>query len=150
VHECIYDSLQLPEENIRMIQIDGFKRSVNIKFSDEDGMYDLLRATDGRMDLKHGNGEISKVTFDIAGMGYKKVRIAKFPPERNMTSGSISKYGEVKIIRDEMWASRYRYKVSNGVKVVDMRLKQHLPSHLLIAGNDALLSYDGQPNMLQM
>ena len=45
VHECIYDSLQLPEENIRMIQFDGFKRSVNIKFSDEDGMYDFLCTT---------------------------------------------------------------------------------------------------------
>jgi hypothetical protein len=35
---------------------------------------------------------------------------------------------------DEMWTPRCRYKVSNGAKVVDMRLKQHLPSHLLIAG----------------
>ena len=114
-------------------------------------MYDFLRATDGRMDLKHGNREISKVTFDIAGMEYKKVRTANFPPERK--EHDIQKSFQVwggKIIRDEMWASRYRYKVSNGVKVVDMRLKQHLPSHLLIAGNDALLSYDGEPNMLQM
>ena len=51
VHEWIHESLQLPEENIRMIQIDGFKRSVYIKFSNEDGMYDLLRATDGRVDF---------------------------------------------------------------------------------------------------
>jgi hypothetical protein len=55
LHEWIYDSLQLPEENIRMIQIDGFKRTVYIKFSNEDGMCDLLRATDGRMDFKNDN-----------------------------------------------------------------------------------------------
>ena len=146
VHEWIYDRLQLPEENIRAIQIDGFKRSVYIKFSNEDSMYDLLWATDGLMDSKHDNGEISKVANEIAGMEHIKVRIANLPPEtkEHDIRNNLSKYGEVKVIMDEMWAPRYRNKVSNCMKVVDMRIKQHLPSHLLIAGNDALLSYDGQ------
>ena len=69
------------------------------------------------------------------------------PPETKQHDirNSLSKYGEVNVIGDEMWAPRCRYKVSNCVEAVDMRLKQHLPSHLLIAGNDALLPYDGQP-----
>jgi len=57
----------------------------------------------------------------------------------------MSKYEEVKSIRDEMWTSAYRYKVNNGIRIVEMKLKLHLPSHMAIAGNDALISYDGQP-----
>ena len=72
VHEWIYDSLQLPEEKIRMTQIDGFKRSVYIKFSKEDGIYDLQRATGGRVDFQHDSGEISNVVIETAVMGAQK------------------------------------------------------------------------------
>ena len=44
-----------------------------------------------------------------------------------------------------MWTQAYRYKVYNGVKIVEMKLKQHIPSHLVIAGNNATITYDGQP-----
>ena len=57
----------------------------------------------------------------------------------------MSQYGEVKCVRDELWNSAYRYKVYNGVRIVEMRLKKYLPSHLNIYGNDALITYDGQP-----
>ena len=56
----------------------------------------------------------------------------------------MSNYGEVKNVTDELWNSAYRYKVYNGVRIVEMRLKKHLPSHLNIPGNDALITYDGQ------
>jgi len=49
-------------------------------------------------------------------------------------------------IRDEMWAAVYRYKVYKGIWIVEIKLKRHLPSHLIIADNDALISYDGQPS----
>ena len=63
----------------------------------------------------------------------------------NTIRDSLTKYGEVKNIREELWTSVYRYKVYNGIRIVDMNLKQHLPSHMSIAGNNALISYDGQP-----
>ena len=44
-----------------------------------------------------------------------------------------------------MWVSVYRYKAYNGILIAFMRLKMHLSSHMTIAGNDTLLSYDGQP-----
>jgi len=77
-------------------------------------------------------------------MESKKVRIANLPPETKEYDirASLSKYGEVRNIRDEIWASVYSYKVYNGIKIADMWLKQHLPSHMLISGNDALILYD--------
>ena len=38
----------------------------------------------------------------------------------------------------------YRYNVYSGIRRVEMKIKQHLPSHMSIAGNDAIISYDGQ------
>jgi len=107
----------------------------------------ILQATGGQKEYKHESGEITQVTIEIAGLGFKKVRIANLPPETKEYDirASLSKYGEVRSIREETWVSVYRYKVHNGILIAEMRLKMHLPSHMAIAGNDALISYDGQP-----
>ena len=55
----------------------------------------------------------------------------------------MSNYGEVKCIREEVWTSAYRFMVYNGIRIVEIGLKLYLPSHMTIAGNDALMSYDG-------
>ena len=43
-----------------------------------------------------------------------------------------------------MWAAAYRYKVSNGIKVVELKPKKPLPSYMSIAGNDVQVLYVGQ------
>jgi hypothetical protein len=130
-----------------MIQIDGARRHVYIKFTDGEYMNQILQDTKGQLEYNHDNGEISQVQTEIAGMGTKKVRVANLPPEVKEYEIKVhmSKYGEVRSIKDEMWAAAYRYKVYSGIRIVEMRLKQHLPSNISIAGNDTLISYDGQP-----
>jgi hypothetical protein len=124
-----------------MIQIDGPRRRVYIKFTDEECMNKILQNTKGQLVFRHDNGEFSKVFIEIVGMGTKKIRIASLPPEikENVIRACMSRYGEVKSIRDEVWTSAYRYKVYNGIRIVEMKLKQHLPSHMSIAGNDAII-----------
>jgi len=80
-------------------------------------------------------------------MGTKRIQIAGLLPEVKEATikESLSKYGEIVNIRDEMWAAVYRYKVFNGLRIVQIKLKRHMPSHLATVGNDALISYDGQP-----
>jgi len=147
IHEWIHENLHLAEDDVRMIQVDGPRRRVYIKFTSEERMQSVLQDSKGLLEFRHDNGELSQVIIELAGMGTKKIRIAGLPPEvtENMIRGSLTKYGEVKNIRDESWTSTYRYKVYNGVRIVDMKLKKHLPSYMAIAGNDALISYDGQP-----
>jgi len=110
-------------------------------------MKEILRDTNGTCEYKHDSGEISQVSVEIAGMGTKRIRIAALPPEVKEATikESLSKYGEIVNIRDEMWAAAYRYKVFNGIRIVEIKLKRHMPSHLTIADNDVLISYDGQP-----
>jgi hypothetical protein len=66
-------------------------------------------------------------------------------PDRTITE-SLTNYGEVKNINEDLWARACRYPVSNGIRIVDMKIKHHLPSHMTIAGNRVLVSYEGQPS----
>jgi hypothetical protein len=77
-----------------------------------------------------------------------KIRIANRPPEVNdrMIKDILVSYGEVREIK-EQWIRAYRYKVSYGIRIVDMEIKQHLPSRLIIADNRVFVSYEGQPTI---
>jgi hypothetical protein len=44
-----------------MIQVDGPKRHVYIKFSEPSLMQDVLKSTKGQAEYRHKKGEISKV-----------------------------------------------------------------------------------------
>jgi len=39
----------------------------------------------------------------------------------------------------------YRYPVANGIRVATMKLDKHLHSHMVIAGDRAIVPYEGQP-----
>jgi len=108
------------------MEVDGLKRRIFIKFSNENRMEETLEETKGECVYKHDTGEISQVKVDIAGMGTKRVRIAGLPPEvRETTIGeSLSKYGEIANIRNETWTAAYRYNISNGIKAVELKLKK--------------------------
>jgi hypothetical protein len=146
VHEWIYDTLRLPEEEVRMIQIDGTKRQVYIKLAEQKAAMNLLQTTARQADCKHHNGEITKVTINMAGMGNKRIRIANLPPEipENAVKTALTPYGTVTDIREEKWARTYRYVVANGIRQVMMSLTKHIPSHLTIEGHRVLISYEGQ------
>jgi len=130
-----------------MIQIDGPHRQVYIKFISADKMQLILQNIQGQQEYKHENGEISIVKVELAGMGVRRVRVANLPPEvkEPVLHASMSKYGDVKDIKDEQWPNQYQYKVLNGVKLIELNLKKHMPSHIFIAGHRVLASYKGKP-----
>jgi len=63
-----------------MVQIDGPKRHVNIRFRDGGRMQDMLHSTGGQAEYLHTNGEISTVRISTAGMGTRRGRSAKSHP----------------------------------------------------------------------
>ena len=147
IHEWIQSQLKVLEHSVSMIQIDGIRRQVYIKFIDLSSVHDILRVTNGEIVYKHVTGEISTVRLMEAGMGSKRVRLANLPPEvsNHNIRVAMSNFGNVQAIQDETWAKHYRYNVSNGVKIVNMTLTKHIPSYIVIDGHRALTSYDGQP-----
>jgi hypothetical protein len=110
-------------------------------------MQTVLRSTAGQLEFHHEIGEISIVRVDIAGMGLRKIRIANLSPEvSDKTLRDImSKYDDVKDVTEEQWSQKYRYPVSNGIRIVVLQLKQYIPSHVLIVGHRVLTTYEGQP-----
>ena len=142
IQEWVNEKLRLEEDDISMIQIDGRRRRVFIKFTNGIRMHRLLQDTAGTQEFKHDTGELSQVNISIAGMGFRKVRIANLPPEvpDRTIRDNLAKYCEVKDIKEELWTKAYRYKVSNGIRIVEMNLKLHLPSHMIIVGHRVLVS----------
>ena len=76
---------------------------------------------------------------ELAGMGLRPGRLAGLPPKvkEPVLRDAMSKYDDVKDIQEEQWPNQYRYKVSNGVKIVELDLKKRVPSHMFIAGHSA-------------
>ena len=100
IHEWIYEKMQLPENDTRIIQIDGPKRQVFIKFANTERMQHVLQETNGQMEFRHDSGELSMVKIEPAGMGVRRIRIANPPPEVHdrIVREMLTKYGEVKEI----------------------------------------------------
>jgi hypothetical protein len=101
----------------------------------------------GQAEYKHENEEIYHVTIEMAGMGTKRVRLANLPLETpdEAVRLAFSTYGEIKEIQ-ERWSRAYRCQVADSTRVVLLTaLTKHIPSHMTIAGNRVLVSYEGQP-----
>jgi len=130
-----------------MIQIDGPKGHVYIKLSDPSRMQELLTSTTGQEEYRHTNGVISKVRIEAVGLGLRKVRITHLPPDvfdRNVWT-ALRQCGEIRDIQCDTWSNNYHYPVSNSIRITTMKLVHHIPSHLIVAGHRALVSYKGQP-----
>jgi hypothetical protein len=67
IHEWVYTKLQLPEDDISMLQIDGPRRKVYIKFVSSESMQIHLRNIQGVHEYKHENGEMSLVEVSVVG-----------------------------------------------------------------------------------
>jgi hypothetical protein len=87
IHEWIHDQLQLTVQSVLMIQIDGTRRQVFIKFTAPTFVDEILNKTNGTSECKHTTGEISTVRLEAAGMWTRCIRLANLPPE---LSGSIT------------------------------------------------------------
>jgi hypothetical protein len=130
-----------------MIQVDGPRRSVYIKFCDYERMQAVIRELPRQMEYRHDNGELSLVQIEIAGMGMRRIRVAGLPPEISDRTlrDFMSTYGDVKTITQELWSRAYRYPVSNGIRIVEIGRKSHIPSQMMVLGHRLLVSYEGQP-----
>ena len=90
IHEWIHSQLQVAEQSVLLIQIDGLRRQVFIKFTDPSYVHDILHVTHGTTVYKHTSGKISTVRLEIAGLGTHRIRLTSLPPEVPSTAISTA------------------------------------------------------------
>lgn len=131
IHEWIYQKLQLNQEDVTTIQIEGPTRQVYIKTAQNKTIEDLMNKTQGETTYEHANEVTSKVQLGFAGLGKRNITIANLPPEmpNEVIRTYLSKYGTIQHNIDETWSHTYRYCVGNGIRIATMDLTTHVPSH---------------------
>jgi len=80
-----------------MIKIDGSKRHVYVKFTEDDSKDKIIQATGGQ-EYKYENVQIIPVTIEIAGLGIKMFRIPilLLVSKECAIRARLPKYGEVR------------------------------------------------------
>jgi hypothetical protein len=147
IHEWIHDTMRLTEADVAMVQVDGTKRQVFVKLREYNKMQEILTSTRGSGEVRHLNGEISTVRVQAAGLGTKRARLANLPPEvpDSVIRIMMSRFRGVREVLAETWPTACRYPVVNGIRIVVMTLRTHVPSNILMAGHRTLVSNEGQP-----
>jgi hypothetical protein len=150
MHGWVYETLHLQASELLMIQTDGPLRYIYIKFRDPQRMQVLLTEIQGQGDFRYENGEISKVRIEAVGLCVRRVKLANLPPEvaDRTLKMALGAYGEIREIQTDTWSNAYRYPVTNGIRVVEMKLIQHIPSHMVVAGQRTLISQEGSRQTL--
>ena len=106
----------------------------------------MFHSTGKQVEYRHTNSKISLVQISTAEIGMRRVRIANLPSEVSdaFLKMILAQYEEVKNVHAETWSCLYRYPVANGIRLAMITLAKHIPSHITVAGNRVLVSYDGR------
>ena len=116
VHNFIENKLQLNEDQIDTIQLVAQDRFIYIKVTSVTIMQRILNQyTNEEIAFTYGNGEITKVSVDIAIGNLITVRVFDLPPEvpDEILKAKLQLYGTVHDIRKEKWSQQYNLKVYN-------------------------------------
>jgi hypothetical protein len=57
IHEWIGETMALNEDEVLLVQVDGTKRQVFIKFREYTKMHDIFQSLQGGATIRHSNGE---------------------------------------------------------------------------------------------
>ena len=111
IYEWLHAEMRIQEQKVQMIQNNGIKRQVYVRLTDNDYMLSVINGKGGgRGAYTHHTGKISPVEIAVAGMSYKKFRVANLQPEMldDTLRAALTSFGQVLDIQNEMWARSYR------------------------------------------
>jgi hypothetical protein len=97
---------------------------VYVKLREYQTLSKLLTITNGERSIRHGNGEITKVMIEEAGVGLKRVRLTNIAPEalEYMIKMALGQYGGVRDIKVGTWARTFRFSVDSVTRILMMTL----------------------------
>ena len=145
VHDWLFNVIKIQEDQVEAVQLDGIKNSVFVKFVTE-GQMDRVLLKGPQIIFKTNTGLEIKVQIMKSDSLEKIVRVMNLPLEipNNIISDYFNEYGNVVKVEDEVWSSRYKFPVKNGIRLVKLELKKQIPSYVMIKGYRAQIYYEGQ------
>jgi hypothetical protein len=81
IHEWIFTTLNIAEEAISVLQIDGPRRRAYMKCTTPDKMTEYLQILQVH-EYRHDTGEVTQVQVSPIGLGHRTVRVASLPPKQ--------------------------------------------------------------------
>ena len=145
IHEYIQDLFHWTVDQVLSIEIDVYRKCVYIKLVSELLCEKALREHGPVLQFtdEHGTHDLS---FDLADQTVIPVRVHVVPSELSDDDivSALSKYGECKRIRDELYDPAHIYHVRSGRKIVLMVLQKPIPSFVSICNQRFLVTYFGQ------
>lgn len=146
VHRWIDEVLKIKDEELQTIQLVGKQNAAYLKFTSSANYERYVQRHTGTSVVELLNGATTTVTITPAEDDYVSVRVLNIPPEvpNDRIRNTLQNFGKVLQIENEKWSHRYRYKIDTGIRVVQMVIKQSIPTNLTIANYEAYITYPGQ------
>jgi hypothetical protein len=145
IHAFVSEKLGLDYNSVSSLQVSQYKKHVYVE------TVTLNRAVEtvSQHNMKHS------IAFEDTEYPIKlymvdsavDVKIHDLPPRmRNDTIlRKLCEYGEVISINEERWDEQYFFKnILSGVRVVRMRIKKHIPSFIMVDGEQTYVTYPDQ------
>lgn len=146
IHQWVSNTLKLTVDHIEALQLLGPENAVYIKLISK-SIYDkVLQQHEGTVQTQFASGVLSTATVGPAGYDTVQVRVFNLPIElsNDKIKQTLSQYGTVFTITNELWSTGYIFPVHNGIRQVKMNVTKVIPSNLLVAGKRAYVTYLGQ------
>lgn len=146
IHRWIEETMQVKDSELLTLQLVGKQNSVYMKFINTVTYEKYLRQHAGTSTVALLNGETTTVTITPGDVDLVTVRVLNLPPKvpNDRICNVLKNYGTVQSVVNEKWATRYRYAVDTGIRIVQMHVANHIPSNLIIANFEAYITYAGQ------
>lgn len=146
IHEWIVHVIGITTDHVHTAYYDTELYCFFVKLLNPVFLEKILQKHGGKADYRHRDGSVSTVLISNADIEYKNVRVFNLPPEVDncYLRDVLSKYGQVKQIRNERWSSQHLLQCYNGVRSVEMHIKVNIPSHIVVCGYKGQVIYTGQ------
>lgn len=148
IYRWLSETIELTEDQVEAIQCDSLRNTVFVKCISESVVEKILRQHGNEKDFITDKNVKLKVLIRKSESDRKYVRVLNLPPEfkNEQIKAFLSKYGVVESVQDEKITSACKYfpGIKTGVRIVNMVVKQNIPSSVEINGAKTLITYSGQ------
>jgi hypothetical protein len=145
VHHFVLEKLKVPPDEVVAFQINYQKKLVFIEVQTNEKAISIVTENHLKQTINFENVDFTVSLFMVDGG--VDIKLHDLPPRMDLflIHDKMREYGEILKITEEKWGAGFPFEnVSNGVRIVRMKLTQNIPSYITIAGETTYVTYKNQ------